>query len=113
MAEYGAAARSRSLFWKVNTGQPAKGRPRGDATVLGEVGEMATIIRFTGERAPCGKIVGGGRRRDEDDDGLRFDSLHYDCGCRESLYEFHDGSVHSTIVRHDGRVLVDERGPGA
>jgi hypothetical protein len=80
---------------------------------LGEVGEMATIIRFTGERAACGKIVGGERRRDEDDDGLRFDSVHYDCGCRERLHEFHDGSVHRTIVRHDGRVLVDERGPGA
>jgi hypothetical protein len=74
---------------------------------------VLTIIRFTGEQAPCGRVVDGERRRDEDDDGFRIDSIRYACGCRENLNEFHDGSVHDTIVRHDGRVLVDESGPGA
>jgi hypothetical protein len=35
--------------------------------------------------------------------------VFYDCGCQSILHEYHDGTVSRRIVRHDGRVLTDER----
>ena len=34
--------------------------------------------------------------------------LHYACGCQDFRDAFHDGSVHTRVVHHNGRVLVDE-----
>jgi hypothetical protein len=72
------------------------------------MGNVVTISPFTGERAPCGRLVDGEQHRDDDDEGLVFVDMQYGCGCRESRHEFHDGSVRATTVRHDGKVLVDE-----
>jgi len=52
--------------------------------------------------------VDGARYRDEDDDGLRVEHVHYACGCQVSRDEFHDGSVTRRVVHHNGRVLVHE-----
>jgi hypothetical protein len=73
---------------------------------------MATKTLFESEKAPCGRIVGGERYRDRDDDGLVVDHLYYACGCRTLLDEFHDGSVHRRVVHHNGRVVADEREQG-
>jgi hypothetical protein len=70
---------------------------------------MATKTLFDGEPAPCGRIVGGERYLDRDDEGLFVDHVYYSCGCRSQLDEFHDGSVHHRILHHNGRVLTDER----
>jgi len=37
-----------------------------------------------------------------------FDDVNYDCGCRKIRHQFHDGSVRSRVIRHDGRVLLNE-----
>src|SRR4029077_4282560 len=37
---------------------------------------------FTSERAPCGKRVSGHRHREDDESGMVFDDVNYDCGCR-------------------------------
>jgi hypothetical protein len=37
-----------------------------------------------------------------------FDDIDYDCGCRVTSHQFHDGSLRSRVVRHDGRVLRNE-----
>ena len=61
------------------------------------------------QKAPCGRIVDGQHVQDRDeDDGLIVDDYFYACGCRAIHHEFHDGSIMSRIVRHDGHVLVDE-----
>ncbi len=67
-----------------------------------------TRVDFTNERAPCGKRVDGHRHREDDDSGMVFDDVYYDCGCRVISHQFHDGSVRSRVVRHDGRVLSNE-----
>ncbi|MEV6336934.1 hypothetical protein AB0M12_19690 [Nocardia vinacea] len=63
---------------------------------------------FSTERAPCGKLRGGARHREDDEAGLVIDDLHYDCGCCKIRHEYHDGSVRIETVRHDGKVLMDE-----
>jgi hypothetical protein len=68
----------------------------------------ATHNRFTGEQAPCGRIVDGERYQDQDEQCLVSDELFYACGCRSIRHEYHDGSVSRKVVRHDGTVLVDE-----
>ena len=73
-----------------------------------KVGNMATTTSFTNEDAPCGRVVGGVRYRDEDDDGLRVEHVHYACGCQTSRDVFHDGSVTHREVHHNGKVLVHE-----
>lgn len=70
-----------------------------------------TSVQFTAEDAPCGKLVTGRRRRDIDNHGLILENLTYACGCRYMYYQFHDGSGRARLVRHDGRVLMDERSP--
>jgi hypothetical protein len=73
---------------------------------------MATKALFENELAPCGRTVNGEHYRDRDDDGLLLDHMYYSCGCRSQLDEFHDGSVHRTIVHHSGKVMTDERHMG-
>ena len=67
-----------------------------------------TTSRFTNEKAPCEQVVDGERFRDRDDECLQSDELSYDCGCWSIRHEFHDGSVSSSVVRHDGTVLEDD-----
>ena len=69
---------------------------------------VATRTSFTGETAPCGRVVDGVRFSDRDDDGMLVEHLHYACGCSDFRDAFHDGSVHSRVTHHKGKVLVDE-----
>jgi hypothetical protein len=34
--------------------------------------------------------------------------VNYACGCREIQHQFHDGSCRTRVIRHDGRVLLNE-----
>jgi hypothetical protein len=65
-------------------------------------------VSFKSQRAPCGQIVDGESYRDQDEEVLITEELDYACGCRSIRHEYHDGSVSSKVVRHDGTVLVDE-----
>jgi hypothetical protein len=67
-----------------------------------------TITRFESAKAPCGRSVDGESHQDQDDEVLITVELDYACGCRTIRHEYHDGSVACRIVRHDGKVLVDE-----
>jgi hypothetical protein len=64
--------------------------------------------RFKGQQAPCGQIVDGETHEDQDEQVMVTERLDYACGCRTIRHEYHDGSVSSRVVRHDGTVLVDE-----
>lgn len=72
---------------------------------------VGSSIRFSNERAPCGKKMGGRWQQDADGQGLVLGNRTYACGCREVRQEFHDGSGRARIIRHDGKVLMDERSP--
>ena len=72
---------------------------------------VGTSIRFSSERAPCGKQVGGRQQQDSGGQGLVLDNRTYACGCRQVYREFHDGSGHARVIRHDGKVLMDEHSP--
>lgn len=63
---------------------------------------------FTSQQAPCGQIVDGEKSADHDGDIAVTQEFDYQCGCRTIQREYHDGSVSRTVVRHDGKVLVDE-----
>ena len=67
-----------------------------------------TTTLFTNERAPCGRILDGERLRDRDEECLVSDDRFYKCGCKTIRHEYHDGSVSLKVVRHDGKVVVDE-----
>jgi hypothetical protein len=67
-----------------------------------------TSTRLTGERAPCGRTGTGEHNEYQDGQGLITDEYIYACGCRSTREEYHDGSVEHQVVRHDGKVLVDE-----
>jgi hypothetical protein len=67
--------------------------------------------RLIDERAPCGKEVAARWYQDSDGQGLVFERQIYACGCRQIRHEFHDGSGRGRIIRHDGKVLMDERSP--
>lgn len=67
-----------------------------------------TNTSFKSQRAPCGQIVDGESHQDQDEEVLVTQELDYGCGCRSIRHEYHDGSVSSKVVRHDGAVLVDE-----
>ncbi|MGZ4640322.1 MAG: hypothetical protein ACXV2J_14830 [Actinomycetes bacterium] len=69
---------------------------------------MTTSTRFTRERAPCGKTVDGERVLDDDEEGFVIDQLTYDCGCRSTRQQFHDGGVQLRVVDHHGKVRRDE-----
>lgn len=72
---------------------------------------VGTGTRFTGKQALCGKNVDGEHYEDDDKEGLIIWDERYACGCRRTRSEYHDGSVHTLAVRHDGTVLVDDFGP--
>jgi hypothetical protein len=67
-----------------------------------------TSTRFRSELAPCGRNADGEHYQVEDDQGLVTDEVFYVCGCERLRQEYHDGSFYRRVVRHDGRVLVDE-----
>jgi len=67
----------------------------------------ATISRFDLTTAPCGKQRPGERVVNEDDEGLNTQEITFDCGCKITREEFHDGSFHTMTVDHHGRVLND------
>ncbi|MHA6794102.1 hypothetical protein ACVGVM_11420 [Pseudonocardia bannensis] len=69
---------------------------------------VGTSTGFTKERAPCGKRVDGSRYHEADGSGMVCDDVHYACGCRRILHQFHDGSCRTRVIRHDGRVLLNE-----
>ena len=68
----------------------------------------STIARFEPVRAPCGKVSGGEQFTAEDQQGLVTLDVRFACGCHRHKEEFHDGSVHLRVVRHDGKILVDD-----
>lgn len=69
---------------------------------------MVTTARFTGRRAPCKRTRDGEHYETRDGQGLTSDQMLFDCGCKISREEYHDGSVERTVVRHDGKVLEHE-----
>jgi hypothetical protein len=69
---------------------------------------VATNTSFTQQKAPCGRIVDGETYQDRDEETLLTLEVDYACGCRTIRHEYHDGSVSQKVIRHDGRVLVDE-----
>ena len=69
---------------------------------------VGTSTGFTKEKAPCGKRVVGSRYHEADGSGMVCDDVHYACGCRTILHQFHDGSCRTRVIRHDGRVLLNE-----
>jgi hypothetical protein len=69
---------------------------------------ITTNGTFTGQKAPCGRIVDGTSYFDQDDEVLVTQEIDFACGCRTIRHEYHDGAVSTKVVRHDGHVLVDE-----
>ena len=67
-----------------------------------------TKTSFTKEKAPCGQLEDGKRIRDQDGDCLLSDERSYECGCHTVRHEYHDGSIASKVVRHDGTVVLDD-----
>jgi hypothetical protein len=64
---------------------------------------------FHGRLAPCGQIVSVESHEDLDHDEVQVtEALSFACGCRSIRHEYHDGSVSNKVIRHDGKVLVDE-----
>ncbi|MFC5829376.1 hypothetical protein [Nonomuraea insulae] len=66
-----------------------------------------TKIPFDPETAPCGKRSGGERLVDDDGYGLVIRDQLFTCGCRRIRHEYHDGSIHLSAVRHDGKRVKD------
>ena len=63
---------------------------------------------FKSQQAPCGRLVDGELYEDHDDECIVTRETVYACGCQSIVHEYHDGSVSRTVVRHDGKSLVDE-----
>jgi len=72
---------------------------------------VGTKTRFTNEEAPCGRIVDGEQYKDRDDEGLMILVDYYACGCRRTRHEYHDGSVQTRAIRHDGHKVKEPFGP--
>lgn len=68
----------------------------------------STSSSFSTQAAPCGRVVSGESYEDRDDDALLTQEVDFACGCRTIRHEYHDGCVSRKVIRHDGRVLVDE-----
>jgi hypothetical protein len=66
------------------------------------------VIRFEDSLTPCGQRKGGERAVTEDQQGLIHEQTTYACGCTSSKTEYHDGSVHMSMVHHKGKVLLDQ-----
>ena len=63
---------------------------------------------FKSQRAPCGRLVDGEYYEDHDDECVVTRETVYACGCQSIQHEYHDGTVSRRVVRHDGKLLVDE-----
>ena len=63
---------------------------------------------FKGQKAPCGRLVDGEEFEDHDDECVVTQEIIYECGCQSIQHEYHDGSISRRVVRHDGKLLVDE-----
>jgi len=63
---------------------------------------------FKGQQAPCGRLVDGENYEDHDDEIVVTEETLFECGCQTIQHQYHDGSVSRRVVRHDGRVLIDE-----
>jgi hypothetical protein len=74
----------------------------------GKEGYVDTSGSFKSQPAPCGRIVDGENYRDEDSDVVVTQETDFACGCRSIQHEYHDGTVSRKVIRHDGRVLIDE-----
>jgi hypothetical protein len=72
---------------------------------------VGTRTGFTGELAPCGRTVDGQHYQDDDDEGLVIRDEYYSCGCRRILHTYHDGSIYSTVIRHNGTVMKERFSP--
>ena len=68
-----------------------------------------TRTPFDPETAPCGRKSGGERLYDDDGYGLVIRDQFFDCGCRSIRHEYHDGSIHLSAVRHDGKRVPDQQ----
>jgi hypothetical protein len=64
-----------------------------------------TSSRFASRAAPCGRERSGEHVESRDGQGLSSEETRFDCGCRTSREEYHDGSVEHVVVRHDGKLL--------
>lgn len=69
---------------------------------------MTDTISFNSERAPCGRIVEGERLRDQDDECMLTEEVFYACGCQVIRHEYHDGTISSRELRHDGRIVAEK-----
>jgi hypothetical protein len=67
-----------------------------------------TNHHFTGQQAPCGRIVDGDEYEDRDAEALLTHESDFACGCVSIRHEYHDGSVSRRVVHHNGDVLIDE-----
>jgi hypothetical protein len=72
---------------------------------------VGTRTGFTGELAPCGRTVDGHHYQDDDEEGLVIRDAYYGCGCRRVLHTYHDGSIQSTAIRHNGTVMKERFSP--
>ena len=63
---------------------------------------------FKGQQAPCARLVDGDLYEDHDVVVVLTQETRYACGCQSIQHEYHDGSVSRKVVRHDGKLLVDE-----
>jgi len=68
----------------------------------------STITAFDARRAPCGQTGPGEEHDTADELGLSTADVRFSCGCQTHREEFHDGSVHTQVVDHHGKVLVDQ-----
>jgi hypothetical protein len=71
-------------------------------------GDVNQTGNFSNQQAPCGRIVDSEQYEDHDDDIVVTCEIDYKCGCRSIRREYHDGSISRKVVRHDGKILVDE-----
>lgn len=69
---------------------------------------MNASSTFTAGTTPCRQLRAGERYEDRDGAMLLTELVLFACGCRIVHREYHDGCVGRTIIRHDGRVLVQE-----
>jgi len=69
---------------------------------------MLPMNHFTGQQAPCGRIVDGHSYLDRDEDALVTEELLFACGCVSIRHEYHDGSFSRKVVHHNGNILLDE-----
>ena len=68
-----------------------------------------TTTQSPKQKAPCGRRAHSNRHVEGDDEGFSYDDFKFSCGCREIRHIYHDGSVRIRTIRHNGKVLRDER----